>query len=138
MVCWPVLIYGITLKVVVCLQDLKSQEPVTLDFLDAELEDELKVEVRANLYDILSSAGQNRQYFLSIHWKSMDPTEVNIMNKTTTKKKKNSRDFLFLQNIFLTWVNNNRFFIFGWTVPKFKLKNLISTIRFKAGVILIL
>uniref|UniRef100_A0A8C1BEG6 Calcium channel, voltage-dependent, alpha 2/delta subunit 1a n=1 Tax=Cyprinus carpio carpio TaxID=630221 RepID=A0A8C1BEG6_CYPCA len=36
--------------VVVCLQDLKSQEPVTLDFLDAELEDEMKVEVRANLF----------------------------------------------------------------------------------------
>uniref|UniRef100_A0A8C1BDA0 Calcium channel, voltage-dependent, alpha 2/delta subunit 1a n=1 Tax=Cyprinus carpio carpio TaxID=630221 RepID=A0A8C1BDA0_CYPCA len=29
-------------------KDLKSQEPVTLDFLDAELEDEMKVEVRAN------------------------------------------------------------------------------------------
>ncbi len=47
-ICCPVLIYGITLKVVVvCRQDLKSQEPVTLDFLDAELEDEEKVKVRA-------------------------------------------------------------------------------------------
>uniref|UniRef100_A0A8C2Q7H2 Calcium channel, voltage-dependent, alpha 2/delta subunit 1a n=1 Tax=Cyprinus carpio TaxID=7962 RepID=A0A8C2Q7H2_CYPCA len=35
-------------------KDLKSQEPVTLDFLDAELEDEMKVEVRANLCDVLS------------------------------------------------------------------------------------
>lgn len=29
-------------------QDLKSQEPVTLDFLDAELEDEVKVDVSTN------------------------------------------------------------------------------------------
>lgn len=45
---YGVLIYSISLKVVVvvCVQDLKSQEPVTLDFLDAELEDEVKVEVR--------------------------------------------------------------------------------------------
>uniref|UniRef100_A0A671LIT4 Calcium channel, voltage-dependent, alpha 2/delta subunit 1a n=1 Tax=Sinocyclocheilus anshuiensis TaxID=1608454 RepID=A0A671LIT4_9TELE len=35
-------------------KDLKSQEPVTLDLLDAELEDEVKVEVRANFYDVLS------------------------------------------------------------------------------------
>uniref|UniRef100_A0A671SUN0 Voltage-dependent calcium channel subunit alpha-2/delta-1-like n=1 Tax=Sinocyclocheilus anshuiensis TaxID=1608454 RepID=A0A671SUN0_9TELE len=32
-------------------KDLKPQEPMTLDFLDAELEDEEKVEVRANFYD---------------------------------------------------------------------------------------
>ncbi len=56
-ICCPVLIYGITLKVVVvCRQDLKSQEPVTLDFLDAELEDEVKVEVRANFYDYAEHA----------------------------------------------------------------------------------
>uniref|UniRef100_A0A673MEK7 Voltage-dependent calcium channel subunit alpha-2/delta-1-like n=1 Tax=Sinocyclocheilus rhinocerous TaxID=307959 RepID=A0A673MEK7_9TELE len=35
-------------------KDLKSQEPVTLDLLDAELEDEVKVEVRANFYDVVS------------------------------------------------------------------------------------
>ncbi|KAK7149566.1 hypothetical protein R3I94_009022 [Phoxinus phoxinus] len=32
-------------------KDLKSQEPVTLDFLDAELEDEMKVEIRRNMID---------------------------------------------------------------------------------------
>uniref|UniRef100_A0A671SWV6 Voltage-dependent calcium channel subunit alpha-2/delta-1-like n=1 Tax=Sinocyclocheilus anshuiensis TaxID=1608454 RepID=A0A671SWV6_9TELE len=34
-------------------KDLKPQEPMTLDFLDAELEDEEKVEVRANFYDFI-------------------------------------------------------------------------------------
>ncbi|XP_052410962.1 voltage-dependent calcium channel subunit alpha-2/delta-1 isoform X2 [Carassius gibelio] len=32
-------------------KDLKSQEPVTLDFLDAELEDEVKVEIRSSMID---------------------------------------------------------------------------------------
>ncbi|XP_051747036.1 voltage-dependent calcium channel subunit alpha-2/delta-1a isoform X4 [Ctenopharyngodon idella] len=32
-------------------KDLKSQEPVTLDFLDAELEDEMKVEIRRSMID---------------------------------------------------------------------------------------
>ncbi|XP_059361308.1 voltage-dependent calcium channel subunit alpha-2/delta-1-like [Carassius carassius] len=32
-------------------KDLKSQEPVTLDFLDAELEDEVKVEIRRSMID---------------------------------------------------------------------------------------
>ncbi|KAI7791674.1 putative voltage-dependent calcium channel subunit alpha-2/delta-1 [Triplophysa rosa] len=32
-------------------KDLKSQEPVTLDFLDAELEDEVKVDIRKNMID---------------------------------------------------------------------------------------
>lgn len=62
------MIYGITLKVVVvCLQDLKSQEPVTLDFLDAELEDEMKVEVSNIEKTCVTYAGQKRRYFLSIH-----------------------------------------------------------------------
>lgn len=39
----PGLIYVIML--LFFYQDLKSQEPVTLDFLDAELEDEVKVDV---------------------------------------------------------------------------------------------
>ncbi len=67
-ICCPVLIYGITLKVVVvCRQDLKSQEPVTLDFLDAELEDEVKVEVRANFYDYAEHAKKKKH--LTIQWK---------------------------------------------------------------------
>uniref|UniRef100_A0A8C2KN56 Calcium channel, voltage-dependent, alpha 2/delta subunit 1a n=1 Tax=Cyprinus carpio TaxID=7962 RepID=A0A8C2KN56_CYPCA len=36
-------------------KDLKSQEPVTLDFLDAELEDEMKVEVRDVNFSIFMS-----------------------------------------------------------------------------------
>ncbi|XP_051976757.1 voltage-dependent calcium channel subunit alpha-2/delta-1-like [Xyrauchen texanus] len=32
-------------------EDLKSQEPVTLDFLDAELEDDMKVEIRKSMID---------------------------------------------------------------------------------------
>uniref|UniRef100_A0A8C1XYS2 Calcium channel, voltage-dependent, alpha 2/delta subunit 1a n=1 Tax=Cyprinus carpio TaxID=7962 RepID=A0A8C1XYS2_CYPCA len=32
-------------------KDLKSQEPVTLDFLDAELEDEMKVEIRRSMIE---------------------------------------------------------------------------------------
>uniref|UniRef100_A0A671LDI3 Calcium channel, voltage-dependent, alpha 2/delta subunit 1a n=1 Tax=Sinocyclocheilus anshuiensis TaxID=1608454 RepID=A0A671LDI3_9TELE len=44
----------VRLSLMPSLYDLKSQEPVTLDLLDAELEDEVKVEVRANFYDVLS------------------------------------------------------------------------------------
>ncbi|TRY82361.1 hypothetical protein DNTS_015106 [Danionella cerebrum] len=43
-------------------KDLKSQEPVTLDFLDAELEDEVKVEIRRSMID--GQVGQKRFYTL--------------------------------------------------------------------------
>uniref|UniRef100_A0A673M8S3 Voltage-dependent calcium channel subunit alpha-2/delta-1-like n=1 Tax=Sinocyclocheilus rhinocerous TaxID=307959 RepID=A0A673M8S3_9TELE len=45
----------VRLSLMPSLYDLKSQEPVTLDLLDAELEDEVKVEVRANFYDLQNS-----------------------------------------------------------------------------------
>uniref|UniRef100_A0A8C1BBP4 Calcium channel, voltage-dependent, alpha 2/delta subunit 1a n=1 Tax=Cyprinus carpio carpio TaxID=630221 RepID=A0A8C1BBP4_CYPCA len=53
-------------------KDLKSQEPVTLDFLDAELEDEMKVEVRANLFFLV-------MFFLMLNTHTHTHTHTKIL-----------------------------------------------------------
>ncbi|XP_073694950.1 voltage-dependent calcium channel subunit alpha-2/delta-1a [Garra rufa] len=60
-------------------KDLKSQEPVTLDFLDAELEDEVKVEIRRSMID-----GQKDQKRFQTLMKSQDERYIDRGTRTYT------------------------------------------------------
>ncbi|KAK9976007.1 hypothetical protein ABG768_021232 [Culter alburnus] len=60
-------------------KDLKSQEPVTLDFLDAELEDEMKVEIRRSMID-----GQKGQNGFHTFMKSQDKRYIDRGFRTYT------------------------------------------------------
>ncbi|CAM4565898.1 unnamed protein product [Leuciscus chuanchicus] len=60
-------------------KDLRSQEPVTLDFLDAELEDEMKVEIRRNMID-----GQRGQTGFHTLVKSQDERYIDRGTRTYT------------------------------------------------------
>ncbi|KAF4114596.1 voltage-dependent calcium channel subunit alpha-2/delta-1a [Onychostoma macrolepis] len=60
-------------------KDLKSQEPVTLDFLDAELEDEVKVVIRKSMID-----GQKDQKRFQTLMKSQDERYIDRGIRTYT------------------------------------------------------
>ncbi|KAG1953280.1 voltage-dependent calcium channel subunit alpha-2/delta-1a isoform X2 [Pimephales promelas] len=69
-------------------KDLKSQEPVTLDFLDAELEDEMKVEIRRNMIDGL----KNQKGFHTLV-KSQDERYIDRATRTYTWAPVNKTDY---------------------------------------------
>ncbi|XP_041442481.1 voltage-dependent calcium channel subunit alpha-2/delta-1 isoform X2 [Xenopus laevis] len=60
-------------------QDLKSQEPVTLDFLDAELENDHKVEIRTKMIDLESGESTFKTLV-----KSQDERYIDKGNRTYT------------------------------------------------------
>ncbi|XP_043093949.1 voltage-dependent calcium channel subunit alpha-2/delta-1a isoform X2 [Puntigrus tetrazona] len=60
-------------------KDRKSQEPVTLDFLDAELEDEVKVEIRRDMIN----GGMNQKRFQTL-MKSQDKRYIDRGIRTYT------------------------------------------------------
>ncbi|XP_050963170.1 voltage-dependent calcium channel subunit alpha-2/delta-1a isoform X2 [Labeo rohita] len=69
-------------------KDLKSQEPVTLDFLDAELEDEVKVEIRRSMID-----GQKDQKRFQTLMKSQDERYIDRGMRTYTWGPVNATDY---------------------------------------------
>ncbi|XP_059367245.1 voltage-dependent calcium channel subunit alpha-2/delta-1-like isoform X3 [Carassius carassius] len=69
-------------------KDLKSQEPVTLDFLDAELEDEVKVEIRRSMID-----GQRDQKRFQTLMKSQDKHYIDRGIRTYTWAPVNKTDY---------------------------------------------
>ncbi|XP_075455691.1 voltage-dependent calcium channel subunit alpha-2/delta-1 isoform X4 [Ascaphus truei] len=66
----------------------KSQEPVTLDFLDAELENEHKVEIRNEMID-----GQNGARTFHTLIKSQDERYIDKGNRTYTYSPVNGTDY---------------------------------------------
>ncbi|XP_072327501.1 voltage-dependent calcium channel subunit alpha-2/delta-1 isoform X4 [Scyliorhinus torazame] len=66
----------------------KSQEPVTLDFLDAELENEIKVEIRHSMIE-----GQNGERTLDTLIKSYDERYIDKGTRTYTWTLVNSTDY---------------------------------------------
>ncbi|XP_078275889.1 voltage-dependent calcium channel subunit alpha-2/delta-1-like isoform X2 [Rhinoraja longicauda] len=66
----------------------KSQEPVTLDFLDAELENEIKVEIRHSMIE-----GQNGERTLETLIKSYDERYIDKGTRTYTWTQVNSTDY---------------------------------------------
>ncbi|XP_048465915.1 voltage-dependent calcium channel subunit alpha-2/delta-1 [Rhincodon typus] len=66
----------------------KSQEPVTLDFLDAELENEMKVEIRHSMIE-----GQNGEKTLDTLIKSYDERYIDRGTRTYTWTLVNSTDY---------------------------------------------
>ncbi|XP_072418713.1 voltage-dependent calcium channel subunit alpha-2/delta-1 isoform X2 [Chiloscyllium punctatum] len=69
-------------------QNPKSQEPVTLDFLDAELENEMKVEIRHSMIE-----GQNGEKTLDTLIKSYDERYIDRGTRTYTWTLVNSTDY---------------------------------------------
>ncbi|XP_072097913.1 voltage-dependent calcium channel subunit alpha-2/delta-1 isoform X5 [Mobula birostris] len=69
-------------------QNPKSQEPVTLDFLDAELENEIKVEIRHSMIE-----GQNGERTLDTLIKSYDERYIDKGTRTYTWTLVNSTDY---------------------------------------------
>ncbi|XP_032895698.1 voltage-dependent calcium channel subunit alpha-2/delta-1 isoform X7 [Amblyraja radiata] len=69
-------------------QNPKSQEPVTLDFLDAELENEIKVEIRHSMIE-----GQNGERALDTLIKSYDERYIDKGTRTYTWTLVNSTDY---------------------------------------------
>ncbi|XP_015684625.1 voltage-dependent calcium channel subunit alpha-2/delta-1-like, partial [Protobothrops mucrosquamatus] len=69
-------------------QNPKSQEPVTLDFLDAELENDIKVEIRKKMID---SESGDRTFQTLV--KSQDERYIDRGNRTYTWTKVNGTDY---------------------------------------------
>ncbi|XP_039209369.1 voltage-dependent calcium channel subunit alpha-2/delta-1 isoform X2 [Crotalus tigris] len=69
-------------------QNPKSQEPVTLDFLDAELENDIKVEIRKKMID---SESGDRTFQTLV--KSQDERYIDKGNRTYTWTKVNGTDY---------------------------------------------
>uniref|UniRef100_UPI00398F3B86 voltage-dependent calcium channel subunit alpha-2/delta-1 isoform X2 n=1 Tax=Pristiophorus japonicus TaxID=55135 RepID=UPI00398F3B86 len=69
-------------------QNPKSQEPVTLDFLDAELENEIKVEIRHSMIE-----GQNGERTLETLIKSYDERYIDRGTRKYTWTLVNSTDY---------------------------------------------
>ncbi|XP_053108701.1 voltage-dependent calcium channel subunit alpha-2/delta-1 isoform X3 [Hemicordylus capensis] len=69
-------------------QSLKSQEPVTLDFLDAELENDIKVEIRKKMIDAESG---DRTFRTLV--KSQDERYIDKGNRTYTWTAVNGTDY---------------------------------------------
>ncbi|XP_019399191.1 PREDICTED: voltage-dependent calcium channel subunit alpha-2/delta-1 isoform X4 [Crocodylus porosus] len=66
----------------------KSQEPVTLDFLDAELENDIKVEIRKKMID-----GESGERVFTTLVKSQDERYIDKGNRTYTWTPVNSTDY---------------------------------------------
>ncbi|KAF3819085.1 hypothetical protein GH733_013235 [Mirounga leonina] len=66
----------------------KSQEPVTLDFLDAELENDIKVEIRNKMID-----GENGEKTFRTLVKSQDERYIDKGNRTYTWTPVNGTDY---------------------------------------------
>ncbi|XP_029107612.1 voltage-dependent calcium channel subunit alpha-2/delta-1-like isoform X2 [Scleropages formosus] len=66
----------------------KFQEPVTLDFLDAELENEIKVEIRTNMI-----SGKTGEKWLETLVKSQDERYIDHCSRTYTWSPVNSTDY---------------------------------------------
>nr|XP_045720991.1 voltage-dependent calcium channel subunit alpha-2/delta-1 [Mirounga angustirostris] len=69
-------------------QNPKSQEPVTLDFLDAELENDIKVEIRNKMID-----GENGEKTFRTLVKSQDERYIDKGNRTYTWTPVNGTDY---------------------------------------------
>ncbi|KAM8974423.1 voltage-dependent calcium channel subunit alpha-2/delta-1 isoform 2-T2 [Pelodytes ibericus] len=69
-------------------QNPKSQEPVTLDFLDAELENEYKVEIRNKMID-----GESGERTFQTLVKSQDERYIDKANRTYTWGPVNGTDY---------------------------------------------
>ncbi|XP_025059023.1 voltage-dependent calcium channel subunit alpha-2/delta-1 [Alligator sinensis] len=69
-------------------QNPKSQEPVTLDFLDAELENDIKVEIRKKMID-----GESGERVFTTLVKSQDERYIDKGNRTYTWTPVNSTDY---------------------------------------------
>ncbi|XP_066210518.1 voltage-dependent calcium channel subunit alpha-2/delta-1 isoform X4 [Saccopteryx leptura] len=69
-------------------QNPKSQEPVTLDFLDAELENEIKVEIRHKMID-----GESGERTFRTLVKSQDERYIDKGNRTYTWTPVNGTDY---------------------------------------------
>ncbi|XP_053572489.1 voltage-dependent calcium channel subunit alpha-2/delta-1 isoform X2 [Bombina bombina] len=69
-------------------QNRKSQEPVTLDFLDAELENEFKVEIRHKMID-----GENGERTFETLVKSQDERYIDRGNRTYTWSPVHGTDY---------------------------------------------
>uniref|UniRef100_A0A8C6WSV8 Calcium channel, voltage-dependent, alpha 2/delta subunit 1a n=1 Tax=Neogobius melanostomus TaxID=47308 RepID=A0A8C6WSV8_9GOBI len=66
----------------------KFDEPVTLDFLDAEMENEVKVKMRKNMID-----GQKGEYTMSTLLKSQDERYMDVGQRTYTYTNVKSTDY---------------------------------------------
>nr|XP_031535581.1 voltage-dependent calcium channel subunit alpha-2/delta-1 isoform X9 [Vicugna pacos] len=71
-------------------QNPKSQEPVTLDFLDAELENDIKVEIRNKMID-----GESGEKTFRTLVKSQDERYIDKGNRTYTWTPVNGTDYRF-------------------------------------------
>ncbi|XP_048013024.1 voltage-dependent calcium channel subunit alpha-2/delta-1a isoform X2 [Megalobrama amblycephala] len=83
-------------------KDLKSQEPVTLDFLDAELEDEMKVKIRRSMID-----GQKGQKEFHTFMKSQDKRYIDRGFRTYTWAPVSKTDYslaLVLPNYSVSYI----------------------------------
>uniref|UniRef100_A0A674I535 Calcium voltage-gated channel auxiliary subunit alpha2delta 1 n=1 Tax=Terrapene triunguis TaxID=2587831 RepID=A0A674I535_9SAUR len=69
-------------------QNPKSQEPVTLDFLDAELENDIKVEIRKKMID-----GESGERTFKTLVKSQDERYIDKGNRTYTWTAVNGTDY---------------------------------------------
>ncbi|NWR04299.1 CA2D1 protein, partial [Paradoxornis webbianus] len=69
-------------------QNPKSQEPVTLDFLDAELENDIKVEIRKKMID-----GESGEKTFETLVKSQDERYIDKGNRTYTWTAVNGTDY---------------------------------------------
>ncbi|XP_074223667.1 voltage-dependent calcium channel subunit alpha-2/delta-1 isoform X10 [Camelus bactrianus] len=72
------------------IQNPKSQEPVTLDFLDAELENDIKVEIRNKMID-----GESGEKTFRTLVKSQDERYIDKGNRTYTWTPVNGTDYRF-------------------------------------------
>nr|XP_006117204.2 voltage-dependent calcium channel subunit alpha-2/delta-1 isoform X4 [Pelodiscus sinensis] len=70
------------------IQNRKSQEPVTLDFLDAELENDIKVEIRKKMID-----GESGEKTFKTLVKSQDERYIDKGNRTYTWTAVNGTDY---------------------------------------------
>lgn len=70
------------------LHNPKSQEPVTLDFLDAELENDIKVEIRKKMID-----GESGEKTFETLVKSQDERYIDKGNRTYTWTAVNGTDY---------------------------------------------
>ncbi|XP_077090374.1 voltage-dependent calcium channel subunit alpha-2/delta-1a isoform X2 [Siphateles boraxobius] len=106
-------------------KDLKSQEPVTLDFLDAELEDEMKVEIRRNMID-----GHKGQTGFHTLVKSQDERYIDRGTRTYTWAPVNLTDYslaLVLPNYSVSYIKAT----IGDTITQAKFSESLQVDKFE-------
>uniref|UniRef100_A0A8C5A7R3 Calcium channel, voltage-dependent, alpha 2/delta subunit 1a n=1 Tax=Gadus morhua TaxID=8049 RepID=A0A8C5A7R3_GADMO len=81
----------------------KFQEPVTLDFLDAELEDEVKVEIRQKMID-----GETGDHMISTLVKSQDERYIDRGLRSYTYAPVKGSDYSFAQRMLMSSVPSTR------------------------------